>query len=124
MVDEVMQKSRERMRNLKRSPRCRPAAGAAGRSAVDRIDDSAALDAAALLPEKTVVRKGFSQPGPDQRLDLAIRDADEVLRPFVSRVKAALRAQYPAARSSASRITAVASVAFNACCTQLFSLSR
>jgi hypothetical protein len=52
MVDEVMQKSRERMRNLKRSPRCRPAAGAAGRSAVDRIDDSTALDdAAALLPE-------------------------------------------------------------------------
>ena len=52
MVDEVMQKSRERMRNLKRSPRCRPAASAAGRSVVDRIDDSAALDAAAaLLPE-------------------------------------------------------------------------
>jgi hypothetical protein len=51
MVDEVMQKSRERMRDLKRSPRCRPAAGAAGRSDVDRIDNSAALDAAALLPE-------------------------------------------------------------------------
>jgi hypothetical protein len=50
MVDEVTQKSGERMRNLKRSPRCRPAAGAAGR-AVDRIGDPIALDAAALLPE-------------------------------------------------------------------------
>jgi len=72
-----------------------------------------------------------------KRLDLAIPMLTKSYGPFVSRVKAALRAKYPAARSPASRITAVAvvrrasivmassySVAFNACYTQLFSLSR
>ena len=43
---------------------------------------SLARPSPALLPEKTVLRKGFGQVGPDQRLDLAVGDADEVLRPL------------------------------------------
>jgi hypothetical protein len=62
------------------TPQRKPAEEIVG--AVDRIDYPAALtgEAAALLPEKAVVRKGVGQPGPDQRLDLAIGEAHEVLR--------------------------------------------
>src|SRR6516164_7834619 len=51
---------------------------------VDRIDNPAALarPSPALLPEKTILRKGLGQPGADQRLYLAVGDADKVLRPL------------------------------------------
>src|SRR6266852_1366838 len=50
--------------------------------AVDRIDHPAALagGAAALLAEKAVAREGLGKAVADQRLDLAIGDADEILR--------------------------------------------
>ena len=48
---------------------------------VNRIDDPAALSrpSPALLPEKTILRKGLGQARADQRLDLAVGDTDEVL---------------------------------------------
>ena len=83
MVDEVMQKSRERMRNLKRSPRCRPAASAAGRSVVDRIDDSTP-------PPRSSPSKPSSGKASASRVRINAstsrsRDADEVLRPLCLR---------------------------------------
>src|SRR6266478_8751867 len=62
------------------APQRKPAQEIVG--AVDRIDHPAALTggSATLLADKAVVRKGFGKAGTDQRLDLAICDADEVLR--------------------------------------------
>ena len=53
-------------------------------SAVDRIDDPAPLasPSPALLPERTILREGLGQTSADQRLDLAVGDANEVLRPL------------------------------------------
>src|SRR6516162_7107430 len=79
---------------------------------INRIDDPAALScfSPAPLPEKPILRKGFGQARADQRLDLAVGNTDEVLRPLRLARQGRATCEKSSGEVPASRISWVATV--------------